>query len=92
MDKEAKERQAPSPPRPAVPVCQGLRVELGLGETGSQEAGRGADGQEDKQLEEEHKKRSALEGPHNQERPPAPQGPPSPEDLVHELQRRKEAE
>ena len=43
IDGEAKERQAPSPPRPAVPVYQGLRVELVLGETGSQEARRVAD-------------------------------------------------
>ena len=80
------------PPRPAVPVCQGLRVELGLGGTRSQEAGSGADGQEAEQLEEKHEERPALEGQHNQERPPAPQGPPSPEDVVHELQRRKKVE
>ena len=39
MDREAKERQSPSPPGPAVPVYQGLRFELVMGEPGSQEAG-----------------------------------------------------
>ena len=92
MDREAKERQAPLPPRPAVPVYQGLRVELVLGETGSQEAGRMVNGQVTEQLEEEQEERPTLEGPHNRAKHPAPQGPQSPEDVVHELQRRKEPE
>ena len=51
-----------------------------------------ANGQEAQQLEEEQEERPALEGPPNRAKPLAPEGPPSPEDVVHELQRRKEAE
>ena len=90
-DREAKERQAPSPPRPAVPVYQGLRVELILEETGSQEARRVVDGQEAEPPEEEQEERPALKSPHDRAKPSGPQGPPSPEDVVPELQRRAEA-
>ena len=60
-----------------------------LGETGSQEAGKGADGKKAKQMEEE---RPTLDDPRNRAKHPGPQDPPSLEEVVQELQRRKEAE
>ena len=79
MDREAKEYQAPSLQRPAVPIYQELRVEIMQGED-RKKAG---------QREEEG---PALKGLHHRAKHRDPQDPPSPEEVVTELQRRKEAE
>ena len=78
MDREAKEYQAPPLQRPAVPIYQELRVEIMQGED-RKKAG---------QREEEG---PALKGLYHRKKHRDPQDPPSPEEVVPELQRRKEA-
>ena len=61
MDREAKERQLPLRPRPAVTIYQGLRVKLVLEESGSQEVGRVVGGQEAEQVADEQEESPTLE-------------------------------
>ena len=79
MDREVKEYQAPPLQRPAVPIYQKLRVEIMQGED-RKKAG---------QREEEG---PALKETYHRTKHRDPQDPPSPEEVVPELQRRKEAE